>query len=100
MAVHIKRSPPEGYGFLVHCLAAMGRPPIVEQTAYEKLSAYKVLQHRETCLFVNGHEDTDRTNLRWAMEVENNQHMAQTLHQRFCDNVNFEAEASAIAKLL
>ena len=99
MAVHIKRGS-EGYGFIIHCLAAMGRPPIIEQTAYEKLSAYKFLQHRETCLFVTGHDPTDKGNLRWAMEPENNLRMAQTLHRRFCENVNFESEAVAIKKLL
>lgn len=100
MACHIKRSPPEGYGFLVHCLAAMGRPPIVEQTAYEKLSAYKFLQHRETCLYVSGDDATDKSNLRWALQPENNLRMAETLHRRFRENVSFDGEARAIAKLL
>lgn len=100
LVCHIKRSPPEGFGFIAHCLAATGRPFITEQDAYRHLSAYKFMQHRETCLFVSGHDPTDKENLRWALEPENNLRMAQTLHRRFSENVSFDGEARAIAKLL
>jgi len=96
---HVKRGS-EGYGFVLHCLAAMGRPPIVEQDAYRELSAYSFLDHKETCLFINGNDSEDQANLRWALEPENNQRLSETLHRRFLENVNFEAEAEQIRKLL
>lgn len=99
MAVHIKRGS-EGYGFIIHCLAACGRPAIIEQMAYEQLSAYAFLQHKETCLFVSGHDPTDKENYRWALQPENNAKMSETLYRRFKENVNFEAEAEAIRQLL
>lgn len=99
LAMHIKRGS-EGYGYVIHALAACGRPPIIEEDAYRELSAFRFLQHRETCLYVTGNDTIDRENLRWALQPENNLRMAQTLHQRFCDNVSFEAEATAITKLL
>lgn len=100
MAVHIKRSPPEGFGFVIHCLAACGRPPIIEYDAYRHNSARAFLQHKETCLFVTGHDPTDFENLRWALEPENNLRMSATLHDRFVETVNFEAEAATLKALL
>lgn len=100
MAVHIKRSPPEGYGFIIHCLAACGRPPIIEYDAYRNNSARAFLQHKETCLYVTGHDPTDRENLRWALEPENNLKMSKTLHDRFMENVDFAAEAAKLKDLL
>lgn len=100
LAVHIKRSPPEGYGFTLHCLAACGRPMVIEQDAYRHLSASVFLQHKETCLFVNGLDLEDKKNYRWALEPENNERMSSTLYQRFQENVSFENEAKEIAKLL
>jgi hypothetical protein len=100
LAVHIKRSPPEGYGFVIHNLAACGRPMVVEEDAYRHLSAYSFLQHRETCLFVNGHDPIDKSNYRWALEPENNRRMSETLHRRFHENVNFDDEAYRIKQLL
>lgn len=100
MAVHIKRSPPEGYGFVIHCLAACGRPPIIEYDAYRRNSARAFLQHKETCLFVTGHDPTDFENLRWALEPENNLKMSATLHERFVNEVNFENEAAKLKALL
>lgn len=99
MAVHIKRGS-EGYGFIIHSLAACGRPPIVEQDAYRHLSAYRFLQHKETCLFVNGMDLEDKANFRWALEPENNERMSSVLYQRFQENVSFDNEAKEIAKLL
>lgn len=97
-AVHIKRS--DGYGYIIHSLAAMGRPPIVEHGAYHRLSAFSFLQHKETCLHVSGHADIDKENLRWLLEPENNQRCSETLHKRFEENVNWENEAEQIRKLL
>jgi hypothetical protein len=99
-AVHIKRSPPEGYGFVVHCLAACGRPPIIEYDAYRNNSARAFLQHKETCLYVTGHDPTDRENLRWALEPENNLRMSKTLYDRFMNEVDFAAEAAKLKALL
>jgi hypothetical protein len=99
MAVHIKRGS-EGYGFIVNQLAAMGRPMIVEHGPYAELAAFRFMEHRVTNLFVSGHDPTDKENLRWALQPENNLQMAETLKIRFDENVNFEAEAAAIAKLL
>lgn len=100
MAVHIKRSPPEGYGFVIHCLAACGRPPIIEYDAYRNNSARAFLQHKETCLYVTGHDPTDKENLRWALEPENNLKMSKTLYDRFMETVDFPAEAAKLKALL
>lgn len=99
LAVHIKRGS-EGYGFVIHCLAACGRPMVVEEEAYRHLSAYRFLKHRETCLFVTGHDPTDKENYRWALEPENNRRLSRNLYLSFVDNVNFESEAEAFKKLL
>lgn len=100
MAVHIKRSPPEGYGFVIHCLAACGRPPIIEYDAYRNNSARAFLQHKETCLYVTGHDPTDFENLKWALQPEVNLKMSTLLHERFVNEVNFEHEADLLRKLL
>lgn len=100
MVVHIKRSPPEGYGFVIHCLAACGRPPIIEYDAYRNNSARAFLQHKETCLYVTGHDPTDRENLKWALQPEVNLKMSKVLHDRFLNEVDFSAEAEKLKALL
>jgi hypothetical protein len=99
IVVHAKTSPPEGYGFVVHQIAASGRPMVIPQH-YKQLSAVKFLQHRETCLFITGENEEDKANFKWAMEPENNQRMSETMHKRFLENVNFEDEAAKIRALL
>lgn len=100
LAVHIKRSPPEGYGFLIHNLAACGRPFVVEEDAYRHLSAYRFMQHMETCLFVSGHDPIDKANYRKALEPEVNQRMSERLYQRFRENIDFDEDARRIKELL
>lgn len=89
----------EGYGFVIHQLASVGRPAIVPRH-YETLSAKLFMQHRETCIFMSGDESTCKTDLHWALEPENNARMSETLHKRFKENVNFEDEAARIEALL
>lgn len=99
MAVHIKRGS-EGYGFVIHGLAACGRPMIVEEDAYRELSAYDFMFHRKTCLFVTGNHETDKANLKWAMEPEVNHDMSWALHSEFSKRVQFDREAQDVRKLL
>jgi hypothetical protein len=99
LVLHIKRGS-EGYGYVIHNLAAMGRPPIIEYDAYRHLSARAFLQHKETCLYVTGHDPTDFENLRWALEPENNLKMSKALYDRFTNEVNFPAEAAKLKALL
>lgn len=99
MVIHPKPSPPEGFGFIIHQVAACGRPLVVPQW-YKQLSASKFLQDGETCVYITGQDPTDKANFKEAMKPENNQRMAETIRKRFDENVNFAAEAEAIRKLL
>lgn len=97
--LHPKRTPPEGFGFVVHEVAACGRPLIIPEW-YKQLSASLFLQNRETCIFTTGHDPTDKENFHWMMREDNNARMAETIRKRFDENINFTAEAEAIRKLL
>jgi hypothetical protein len=99
IVVHPKPSPPEGYGFVVHQVAACGRPLVLPQW-YRQLSASKFLQDRETCIYITGHDPTDKENFKWAMRPENNTKMAPEIRRRFDENVNFADEANRIRALL
>ncbi len=99
IVVHPKPSPPEGYGFVVHQVAACGRPLVLPQW-YRQLSASKFLQERETCIYITGHDPTDKENFKWAMRPENNAKMAPEIRRRFDENVSFADEASRIRALL
>lgn len=96
---HPKPSPPEGYGFVAHEVAACGRPLIIPGW-YQQLSASLFLQHRETCVYISGHDPTDKENFRYMMNPDNNARMAETIRKRFDENVNFEAEANQLKALL
>jgi hypothetical protein len=97
--LHAKPSPPEGYGFVCHEVAACGRPMIIPDW-YKKLSASKFLQDRETCIFLTGHDPTDKANFHWMIRPENNARMAAEIRRRFDENVNFDDEARRIRALL
>lgn len=94
-----KRSPPEGFGYLVHEVAACGRPLIVPHW-YKQLSAALFLQERETCLFITGHDPTDKENLHWLFSGDNAPRMGREIRRRFDHNVNFDDEARRIKELL
>lgn len=89
----------EGYGFVIHQLASVGRPPVVPRH-YETLSAKFFLQHRETCIFMSPDEGTCKADFHWALEPDNNARMSETLHKRFKETVDFEDEAAKIEALL
>jgi glycosyltransferase involved in cell wall biosynthesis len=99
IVVHPKPSPPEGYGFIIHQVAACGRPLVVPQW-YRQLSASRFLQDRETCIYITGDDPLDKANFKWAMQPENNARMAAQIRRRFDENVNFSAEADKIKSLL
>lgn len=99
MAVHIKRGS-EGYGFVIHCLAACGRPFVIEPQYYDHLASWRFMQNRETCIHVNGHDPIDKENFLWALDYDNNQRMSKTLYQRFRENVDFDEDARKIKNLL
>ncbi len=94
-----KPSPPEGYGFVIHQVAACGRPLVVPQW-YRQLSASKFLQDGETCVYITGENETDKANFKRAMEPEQNARMAQEIRRRFDHHVNFDDEAAKIRALL
>lgn len=99
MIVHPKPSPPEGYGFVIHQVAACGRPLVVPQW-YKQLSASKFLEDRQTCIYITGDDPLDKANFKWAMQPDNNARMAAEIRRRFDENVNFEDEARKIRALL
>lgn len=99
MIWHVKRC--DGYGFIVHKAAAMGRPIICEQRNYAHLSARSFLQDGQTCLYITGHPATDTNNLKqYLFDPEQVNRMSKAIYQRFCDNVNFETEAEKVRALL
>jgi len=99
LVIHPKRGS-EGYGFLIHQLASMGRPPVVEMDWYNDLSAKCFLEPGVTCLNITGYDPTDKEAFRQALLPENLEPMATKLHKRFKENVNFDDEAFEITKLI
>jgi hypothetical protein len=84
---------------VVHEVAACGRPLIIPGW-YQSLSASLFLQHRETCVYITGHDPTDKENFKCMVKPENNMRMAELIRKRFDENVNFAAEADQLKALL
>lgn len=99
MVWHLKRC--DGYGYIIHQVAASGRPVICEERNYSHLSFGKLLTDGQTCVYITGDNEADKKNLRdYFLNPERCRDMGKELHRRFHENINFDDEARKIKELL
>lgn len=93
---HVKKS--EGYGFVIHQAAAMGRPIICRKENFQGKAAGRLIDD-STAFFVDG-TDNDRKVFERIFEPETLNEVSNKFHKRFKMMVNYEEDAESIKDML
>lgn len=97
---HLK-SQGDGYGFVVHQAAAIGRPLIIKKNYYRNQSAEPLFTDGVTCIDLSSHSFEDNIRLiRYWSQPENHKTMSQNIYNRFREVVDFDKELNGIKRFL
>ena len=91
----------DGFGHVIHNVAAVGRPMITRKQYYDDKLGGLLLEHGKTCIDIDqGSYEENIKLIRQMSEPENHKKMCEAMKKRFDEVVNFDEEFIYIKKFL
>lgn len=91
----------DGYGYNIHCAAAVGRPLITKSRYYVGKLGYPLMEDLVTCINLDARSPHDNMRLLDRLsQPEEHKKMCDRMYNRFTQLVNFDAEFERIKKFL